>query len=245
MALKGRTAVVTGGAVRLGRSLAERLAREGADVCLHCHSSVAAAAKTLEQIRACGVRATVVQADFSRPAHATRAVFDHAARELGPVNVLVNSAAIFLPGNLEDTTEADWDRHHNVNLKTPILLSQEFARRLPDGARGHIVNIVDWRGLHPVPGHLAYTLAKSGLVAATRLLAQELAPRIQVNAIAPGAILPPPGEPDAYLERLATRIPLGRTGRPEDVADALVYLLQSEFVTGAVLPVTGGEELGM
>lgn len=243
MAFQGRTAVVTGGAVRLGRELAERLAREGVHVCLHYHASAAAAEETLTRLRDYRVRATAIQADFTRPAHAARTVFDHAERELGPVDVLVNSAAIFLPGSLADTTEADWDRHHSVNLKAPILLCQEFARRLPDDARGHIVNIVDWRGVRPVPGHLAYTVSKGGLVAATRLLAQELAPRIQVNAIAPGAILPPPGQPDAYLERLAQQIPLRRTGRPEDVADALVYLLQSEFVTGAVLPVTGGEEL--
>lgn len=243
MPLEGRTAVVTGGAVRLGRELAERLAREGVHVCLHYCASADAAEETLTRLREYRVRATAVQADFTRPADAARTVFDHAERELGPVEVLVNSAAVFVPGSLADSTEADWDRHHNVNLKAPVLLCREFARRLPDGARGHIVNIVDWRGLRPVPGHLAYTIAKSGLVAATLLLAQELAPRIQVNAIAPGAILPPPGEPDAYLERLADRIPLRRTGRPEDVADALVYLLQADFVTGAVLPVTGGEGL--
>jgi NAD(P)-dependent dehydrogenase (short-subunit alcohol dehydrogenase family) len=243
MDLRDRTAIVTGGAVRLGRALALRLGAEGVHVCLHCHQSGAAAEEALAEIRGAGVRGTVVQADFSRPADAARSVLEHAQRVLGSIDVLVNSAAVFNPDTLLGLQEADWDQHQNINLKAPVFLSQAFARQVAPEQCGHIVNIVDWRASRPVPGHLAYTVAKGGLVTATRLLARELAPRIRVNAIAPGAILPPPGEPDAYLDRLAQRIPLRRTGGPGDVADALVYLLRSDFITGEVLHVTGGEQL--
>jgi NAD(P)-dependent dehydrogenase (short-subunit alcohol dehydrogenase family) len=243
MELRDRTAIVTGGAVRLGRALAVRLAAEGVHVCLHYHESGVAAEDALEQIRRSGVRGTAIQADFSRPVTAARDVLQHAGTVLGSVGILVNSAAIFSPDSLAGLQEADWDRHLNINLKAPVFLSQAFARQVPPDQVGQIVNIVDWRASRPVPGHLAYTVAKGGLITATRLLARELAPRIRVNAIAPGAVLPPPGEPDAYLQRLAERIPLRRTGGPDDVADALVFLLRSDFITGEVLHVTGGEEL--
>ena len=243
MELRDRTAIVTGGAVRLGRALALRLAAERVHVCLHYHGSEDAAEDALERIRQLGVRGTAVQADFSRPEPAARKVLEHAGSALGPVDILVNSAAVFGPDSLAGLEEDDWDRHQNVNLKAPVFLSQAFARQIGPQQCGQIVNIADWRACRPVPGHLAYTVAKAGLITATRLLARELAPRIRVNAIAPGAILPPPGEPDAYLDRLAERIPLRRTGGPDDVADALVYLLRSDFTTGEVLHVTGGEEL--
>jgi NAD(P)-dependent dehydrogenase (short-subunit alcohol dehydrogenase family) len=243
MELRDRTAIVTGGAVRLGRALALRLAAEGVHVCLHYHTSAAAVDDAVEAARRFGVRATAVQADFSQPAPAARTVLAHAESVLGSIDILVNSAAVFASGSLGDLREEDWDRHLNVNLKAPIFLSQAFARQVGPECAGHIVNIADWRASRPGPGHLAYTVAKVGLVAATRLLAQELAPRIRVNAIAPGAILPPPGESQAFLERLAARIPMRRTGDTDDVADALVYLLRSAFVTGEVLHVTGGEEL--
>jgi NAD(P)-dependent dehydrogenase (short-subunit alcohol dehydrogenase family) len=227
----------------LGRTLALRLAAEGVHIALHFHRSAAAADETLAQIRRFGVRGTAVQADFSRPAAAAQTVVEQAGNALGPIDLLVNNAAVFSPAALGDLEDEHWDRHLNVNLKAPIFLSQAFARQIAAGRSGQIVNIADWRALRPVPGHVAYTIAKAGLVAATRLLARELAPRIRVNAIAPGAILPPTGESDVYLERLAVRVPLQRTGIPEDVADALVFLLRSDFITGEVLHVTGGEEL--
>src|SRR5690606_9341968 len=114
---------------------------------------------------------------------------------------------------------------------------------LPPDANGHIINIVDWRATRPKPGHLAYTISKAALAAVTQILAQELAPRVRVNAIAPGAILPPPGEGDDHLLRIAERIPLRRPGHPDEIARALLFVLESEFVTGEVLHVTGGEQL--
>jgi NAD(P)-dependent dehydrogenase (short-subunit alcohol dehydrogenase family) len=122
-------------------------------------------------------------------------------------------------------------------------MSQAFARQFPDGQRGDIINIVDWRASRPVPGHLPYTISKAGLAALTKLLAMELAPRIRVNAIAPGAILPPPGMDQATFDTLTDSNPLRRMGSPTDVAEALMYLLESQFVTGEILHVTGGQHL--
>ncbi len=243
MPLDGQNAIVTGGAVRIGRALAVGLAHRGANVCIHYGRSAGEAQMTLAEIVSAGVRGIAVQADFTAPVAAAKRVFDHAVAEFGAVDILVNSAAIFEAGGLADTDEALWDRHCDINLKAPAFLSREFACRLPSGRSGHIVNIVDWRGERPGEGYLAYTVAKAGLIAMTRSLAQELAPRIQVNAIAPGAILPPPGESSEEFQKRAVRIPLQRTGHPQAIVDAMLYLLESDFVTGHVLSVTGGEQL--
>lgn len=242
--LTGRAAIVTGGAVRLGRAIALRLAAEGANVCIHYAGSQAAARETTAELAALGVQALAVQADFARDVASAAAEVVSAARHaLGPIDLLVNSAAIFEPGTLADTTPDVWRRQLAINLEAPVWLMREFAAQLPADRSGHIVNIADWRGLRPRPGHLAYTLSKAALIAATQLLAQELGPRIQVNAVAPGAILPPPGSDIASFERLADRNPLKRVSSPEEVTNALLYLVRSRFVTGEVLCVTGGEQL--
>ena len=243
MILEGKNAIVSGGAVRIGRALALRLAERGANVCIHYGSSGSAAESTLAEIVACGVRGTAVQADFREPVAAAGSVFDHACAELGSIDLLVNSAAIFEPGDLLHTDESLWDRHLDINLKAPAFLSRELAARLPPDRSGHIVNIADWRGQRPGTGFLAYTVAKAGLIALTRSLALELAPRIQVNAIAPGAILPPPGESAETFQQRAAGIPLERTGTPQAIVDALIYFIESDFITGQVLTVTGGEDL--
>lgn len=239
----GTRAVVTGGAVRLGREIALTLARTGTDVCIHYGSSGEAAQKTVADIRACGVRALAVQADLSAPVEAARQVFRQVVEEFGPVDILINNAAIFEPGSLAETDEQSWDRHLDINLKAPFFMIQEFARQLGPDREGAVVNIVDWRASRPVPGHAAYTIAKGGLLTMTQLLALELAPRIRVNGVAPGAILPPPDKDEGYLQRLAEQIPLARTGHPADVTDAVMFLLRSTFLTGEVVHVTGGEHL--
>lgn len=241
--LRGRTAIVTGGAVRVGRALAERLAQAGMHVCIQFLSSRNEADETVAKLQSAGVRATSVQADFRNAPHAAERVVEHAVSSLGGVDVLVNSAAIFEPGTLSDTDLENWDRHLDINLKAPALLCREFAKRLTPEQTGHIVNLVDWRGLRPGVGHLAYTVSKSGLASLTRVLAQELAPRIQVNAIAPGAVLPAPGDSPERFAAIGQQTPLRRTGQPDDVADALIYLLRSDFVTGEILHVTGGQQL--
>jgi pteridine reductase len=242
MEIDGKVAIVTGGAVRLGKALALALAEHGARVVVHYGSSAGPAQATVRQIQALGSDALAIQADLSQPGQ-TPSIVERAATHFGQVDILVNSAAIFEPGTWDDTTEANWDRHFAINLKSPFFLSQAFAVHVGRGRAGHIVNIADWRGVRPGTGHVAYTLTKAALIAMTKSLAQALAPNIQVNAIAPGMILPPPGQDQAYLERWAHQIPAQRVGSPEEVARALIFLLRSDFVTGELIFVTGGQHL--
>ena len=242
MNLEGKVALVTGGAVRLGKALAIALAGDGARLAIHHRQSKEHAEETVAGIKALGGDAFSVQADLSLPGSAS-GVIERTVNHFGRIDILVNSAAIFEPGDLADTTEALWDKHFNINLKAPFFLSQAFAAQVGSERPGHIVNIVDWRAIRPGPHYLAYTLTKAALVAMTQSLALAMAPNIRVNAIAPGAILPPPGKDMDYLEQLADGIPLRRAGAPKDVAQALLFLLSSDFITGEIIFVTGGEHL--
>jgi pteridine reductase len=250
MQLDGRVAVVTGGAVRLGKALALALAEEGVHLAVHYNSSAGPAEATVGEIRALGSDAVALQADLSK-LDQVPSLIEQAAAQWGRLDILVNSAAIFEPADLVHTSAESWDRHFAINLRAPFFLSQAFAahlgkgRRALDGVRGraHIVNIADWRGLRPDTLYLAYSLAKAGVLAMTQGLALALAPNIQVNAIAPGAILPPPGKDQAYLDRLAADIPVQRVGSPAEIARTLLFLLKSDFVTGQTVFVTGGQHL--
>ena len=242
MQLEGKVAVVNGGAVRLGRALALALAYQGVRLALHYGSSEGQAADTVSQIEAIGGEALALQADLSR-LEETRTIIPRAMQHFGQVDILVNSAAIFEQGDLSHTTEENWDRHFAINLKSPFFLSQAFAAQVGRTRQGHIVNIVDWRAFRPGTHYMAYTMTKAALVTMTQSLALAAAPNIQVNAIAPGTILPPPGQGQAYLDQRAQTIPARRPGTPAEVAKALLYLLDSEFVTGEVIFVTGGEHL--
>lgn len=243
MELEGKVALVTGSGVRLGRALALALAAEGADLVIHYHASSEPAQDAVDEIRTMGRQAIHLQADLSR-FDQVRSLIERARAWMGHLDVLVNSAAIFESAGVADTSERNWDRHFFLNLKAPFFLSQAFAAQVGEDQRAHIVNIADWRGVQPDPEYLAYSLTKAGLLAMTKALSLALAPEVQVNAIAPGAILPPPGEGQEYLEELAQqRIPLGRPGSPAEVAKALIYLLSSDFVTGETLFVTGAEHL--
>jgi pteridine reductase len=242
MELNGKVAVVTGGAVRLGKALALALAEQGARLVIHYASSAGPAQETVAEIKAMGSDALAVQADFSQSGQAP-SIVERAIAHFGQVDILVNSAAIFEPGKWDDTTEANWNRHFAINLKSPFFLSQAFAKHVGPERPGHIVNIADWRGVRPGIGHVAYTLTKAALIAMTKSLALALAPNIQVNAIAPGMILPPPGKDQSYLERQAGKIPAQRVGSPQEIAKALLFLLHSDFVTGELIFVTGGQHL--
>lgn len=242
MILAGASAIVTGGAVRIGREIGLALAGAGANVCLQYRNSEQQARQTAVEIEALGARAAVVQADLEYPARAAATIVDHARAQFGTVHILVNSAAIFEAGTLLSTDEAHWDRHFAVNLKAPFFLTQAFLRQLPESTTGAVVNLIDWRGLRPLPGHAAYTQTKAALAAQTVLLAQELGPRVRVNGVAPGPILPPPGESRAEFERRASDNPLGRVGAPGDIAEAVLFLLRSSFITGEILHVTGGAQ---
>lgn len=243
MNLQGKVAVVTGAAVRIGRSFALALAEAGCDICVHYRSSQEEAEQTCVDIRKLGRRAIAISADLSAPEQAATQIIEATVSQLGKVDILVNSASIFENNSLLETTEENWNAHLDINLKAPCFLSQQFAKSLTGEQRGHIINIVDWRAIRAGEGHLAYRISKAGLVTLTECLALELAPAVQVNAIAPGAILPPPGEEQSYLEARSGKVPLKRVGNPEELCDALLYLLRSDFVTGEVLTVAGGEQL--
>jgi pteridine reductase len=242
--IQSKTALVTGGGVRLGQAMAWALGRAGANVVVHYGRSRQEAEATARELRAMGREAAVVQADFrSGKRSVAEALFAEANRAAGPIDILINSAAIFEEDTLESLSDEHVARHIAINMQSPLFLAQAFVGQLPPERAGHLVNIVDWRALRPKPGHLIYTMTKAALVALTRMLALELAPRVQVNAIAPGAILPPAGARDDYAERLARQIPLRRTGSPDELCRTLLYILQSDFLTGEVICLSGGEQL--
>lgn len=243
MELAGRTAVVTGGAVRLGKAMALRLAKAGMQIVVHYGHSADEAKQTCEEIRQLGTQAVSVQADLMDPETAAETVFQTAHDEFGGADVLINSAAIFEPGRLADTSGDLFDRHLQINLKSPFFLAKQLAAGLGDRMEAAIVNIADWRATHPDPNYLAYTLTKSALVSLTEGLAKDLAPKVRVNAIAPGAILPPPGESEAEFEQRGENNLLGHTGSAADIAEAALYLLEADFITGHLLYVNGGEHL--
>jgi pteridine reductase len=239
LSLSGRTALVTGGAVRLGRAIALALAAHGADIALHYNTSEAGARRTAEEIRALGRKCAPIQADL-RNADSPDSLLHSAGAAFGRTDILIHSAAVFERGTLQETSPALWEKTFAVNLRAPFFLCRTFAAQTDSG---DIVFLADSRVRRPSADHLAYTLTKSALVTLTRSLATALAPKIRVNALAPGAILPPPGEGQAYLDRLAARIPLGRHGGAEDIVRAVLYLLESPFVTGEILHIDGGEFL--
>ena len=187
--LSGKTVLVTGAAVRVGRALALAAARSGADVILHYGSSEQAAESARDEIQELGREAYLLQADLA-DANAVEALVPRAL-EFGPLAALVNNAAIFGAQRWENTSLEIWNQHLAVNLTAPFILSQAFAQTLGPDQQGRIVNILDWRALRPGVDHMAYTISKAGLAALTRILAQALAPQITVNGIALGAILPP------------------------------------------------------
>ena len=243
MDLNGKVAIVTGGSVRLGKSIALCLAKEGVKIGLHYHQSSEQAECTLEEITSLGSTGLLVRADFRQPLQAAERIVEKTLSEFNRLDILVNNAAIFEESSVSSVTGDHWDRHFDINLKAPFFLCQKFSQHLEPGECAQIVNIADWRGTRPGYDHPVYTLTKSALLAMTQSLAQQLAPDVRVNAIAPGAVLPPPGSNQSDLQQIAETIPLRRTGTAQDVTNALLYLLRSDFITGEILHVTGGQQL--
>jgi pteridine reductase len=238
--LLGKTVLITGSARRVGRLFALGCAQAGADIIIHHGHSPEEAAETRDEIEAAGRRAWILASDLDKPAEVSKLV--SRANELSPLYALVNSAAIFESHSLEKTTLTDWERHLAINLTAPFLLSQDFAQQLPDNGEGRIVNILDWRALRPGADHFPYTISKSALAALTRSLAVALAPRISVNGLALGAVLPPAdrgASPD-----IIKNVPLGRWSEAQEVQQALVFLLAGPaYITGEIIHVDGGRHL--
>jgi pteridine reductase len=232
--------LITGGARRIGRSLALAVARAGSDVVVHYGQSEDEADSVRAKIEALGRKAILLQADLADPAQINALI--PRALEHGSLYGLVNNAAIFTALDWESTGLEDWNRHLMINLTAPFLLSQAFARALRPGERGRIINILDWRALRPGPDHLPYTISKSALAALTRSLAAALAPQINVNGLALGAILPP-SEGD-LSPNILDKVPAGRWASLDEVSQALMFLLDGPaYITGEILHVDGGRHL--
>ncbi len=240
MSLNGKRIIITGAARRVGRELAMAVARAGADVVIHYGKSQDDALSLSEEIKALGRKVDCIQADLSDPIQLGTLIT--LASEHGSLFGLVNNAAIFETHTWQDTTLEDWNRHMMVNLNAPFLLSQAFARHLPEEATGRIVNLLDWRALRPGADHLPYTVSKAALAALTRSLASALAPRISVNGMALGAILPP-SEGKAPTN-LLKNVPAGRWADLKEVGQALVFLLDGPaYITGEIIHIDGGRHL--
>ena len=236
-------AFVTGGAKRLGRAIALKLAGAGWDVAIHCHSSIDAAEATAAEIRALGRRALVLQADLGQEAE-VELLLPAIGRDLGPVSCLVNNASVFEMDKVDTATRESWDRHIETNLRAPLVLSQAFARQLPTGMPGNIINMLDQRVWKLTPYFLSYTVAKMGLWTLTRTLALALAPQIRVNAIGPGPTLPSPRQSPEHFAAQSAAMPLGPGAPPDEIAAAALYILSSPSMTGQMIALDGGEHLG-
>ena len=239
--LRGRVALVTGAGHRVGRAIAVALAARGMKLVVHYHGSADGAAETVRLASAAGGDAWPVRADLRRPEEAERVVRD-AAQHFGALDVLVNSAAIMLRTPVADVTAEQWDEIMAINLRAPFFCARAAAAAM--GARGGvIVNIADLAGMESWPEYVPHGISKAGVIQMTRALARTLAPHIRVNAVAPGAVLLPANWTAADAERLARTTPLARIGSAEDVAQAVCYLLEADYVTGETLIVDGGRHV--
>jgi NAD(P)-dependent dehydrogenase (short-subunit alcohol dehydrogenase family) len=237
-----RAALITGGAKRIGRAIALALARQGYAVAIGFNGSQPEAQSLAREITALGVGAAAVHANLST-SNDSEDIVARAASAIGPLTLLVNNASLFEIDEFGTLDAALWDRHFAVNLRAPVFLAQAFAQQTPAGANASIVNITDQRVERPAPRQFSYTLSKCGLDAATTLLAQALAPRIRVNAVAPGPTLPSPRQDDATFARQAAALPLEHGPQPEQIADAVVYLAGAASVTGQTIAVDGGQHI--
>lgn len=236
-----RLALITGSARRIGATIALALARAGYAVVLHANNSREDAERLAAAIIGAGGRASVVLADLAD--HAAVQGLIPSAAAFGQLSLLVNNAGEFEPDDIETLSHARFQRAVAVNLAAPLFLSQAFAAQAPAGTDASIVNIVDQRVLKPNPRFFSYTLSKSALHTATVTLAQALAPKLRVNAVAPGPTLPSARQTEAQFAAQSESLPLQRGPRPDDIAAAVLYLAQARSVTGVTIPVDGGQHL--
>jgi len=240
MELRGKVALVTGAGKRLGRAVALRLAREGADVAVHYGKSEKEASAVAGEIEAAGRRAIAMRAELTS-VEEIRGLVQHVAHEFGRIDVLVNSAANFLPSSVISTTEGIWDASLDTNVKGPFFLAQAAAPWLRR-SNGVIVNFADTGGILGWPGYIAHSVSKAGMIMLTKTLAKALAPEVRVNAIAPGTITMP-GDPPEWEQEFVKIALLKKSGSPDDIAEAVSYLVSAKFLTGHVMVLDGGRTL--
>jgi NAD(P)-dependent dehydrogenase (short-subunit alcohol dehydrogenase family) len=237
-----RNALITGAAKRVGRLIALELAAAGYDIAVHYRGSADEAARLAQEIQAMGRRAALIPADLEDEA-SVETIMPRAIAALGPVGVLVNNASLFERDEALTLTRAEWDRQLAINLRAPFVLMQGFARLLPDDRSGAIVNLIDQRVWNLTPHFVSYTVSKAALWTLTQTMALALAPRIRVNAIGPGPILPNERQSDDQFRVHWSSLPLQQRIEPRDVARAARFLIEAEAVTGQMIAVDGGEHL--
>ena len=233
--------MVTGAAKRLGRAVALRLAEEGADVVVHYRSSQREAQEAVKEIEKLGRRAVAIGTDLGDVAE-IKLLIDEAGKQFGRLDILVNSAANFLPASIISTTEQVWDAALDTNLRAPFFCAQAAAPWLRR-THGVIVNFADAGGLLGWPGYIPHSVSKAGVIMLTKVLAKALAPEVRVNAIAPGTITME-GDPPEWEADFIKLAPLRRTGSPKDITDGVMYMIQAEFMTGNLLVLDGGRNSG-
>ncbi len=238
-----RVALVTGGAKRIGCAIVEALAAAGYAVVIHCNTSRSEADALAAKLQRQGAQAAVIQADLATPDAVAR-LMPEAAGLFGPVSLLVNNASVFLADTLHTIDVLTWNRQFSVNIRAPSVLAKDFAAALPKDRKGAIVNIIDQRVWKLTPEFYSYTLSKAALWAATRTMAQTLAPHIRVNAVGPGPTLGNLHDGDVGVKHEAASIPLQRQVDPREIADAVVYLAHASSVTGQMIAVDGGQHIG-
>ncbi len=240
MKLQGRIALVTGAGHRLGRALAVALGKEGMRVGVHYNAANDEAKLTASLVEQAGGTAALFKKNLM-DATAPRELVDEVADAMGPLAVVVNSAAIMARTPMGEVTVEQWDEMFSLNLRAPFFISQAAAKRME--SEGSIINIADLAAFESWPAFVPHSISKAGIVKMTAALARVLAPSIRVNGIAPGAVLPPVGWDEATSKRFAAATPLGRLGDPSDVVDAMLYLLRADYVTGETLVVDGGRRI--
>jgi NAD(P)-dependent dehydrogenase (short-subunit alcohol dehydrogenase family) len=235
-------ALITGGAVRIGRTIALRLSKQGYAVAIQYNRSKREAGDLVAEIARAGGKAACFGASLEK-LNEVEALIPQVCETMGPLTCLVNNASHFADDRLPALSPGSWREHMAVNLEAPVFLAQAFAARLPDGESGNIINIIDQRVLRPNPHFFSYTLSKSALWAATRTMAQALAPRIRVNAIGPGPALGSVYQSQADFEAECRAMPLGHGTSPEEIADAVLFVLRAPSMTGQIVALDGGQHL--
>ena len=237
--LRGKTALITGAGRRLGRAIALALAAEGVNIMIHYPEPDEEVNDLGQEITGMGVKSWSVKADFEKPDEYNNLI-ERALEDAGSLDILINNASIFLPDTLKKIDFESMAKHMYINTWVPLVLSRHFAEKV---GQGNIINMLDSRITGYDWSHVAYILSKQALAMLTRMTALEFAPKITVNGVAPGLILPPPGRDEAYLDLLKDSLPLKKHGQAADISETIIYLLKADFVTGQIIYVDGGRHL--